>query len=303
MSLHKPDKKNICAVFVTFHPDDGLASRVERIARQVETVVIVDNHSGEPSAHQLRDLCSTVGASLIENTANHGIATALNQAALWAKQRGYEWLLTLDQDTVVADDMVAALMGVYETFPEQEMLAIIGSNYKDAKSGTLFVPSRLDNHYSWQETKTVITSGSLCSLAVYSVIGPFREDFFIDCVDFEYCLRARSRGFRIVLALKPLMEHSIGATSIHRLPWKTTGTSNHPPLRRYYMARNHLTLLREYVFTEPAWVCSSLYSFLKSTILMCLFEEEKMPKLKYSATGVVEGLFSTFTRRYYGRKP
>ena len=93
------------------------------------------------------------------------------------------------------------------------------------------------------------------------------------------------------------MQHAIGATTMHRLPWKMTGTSNHAPLRRYYMTRNRVVLLREYLFKEPAWVLRTAFAHLKSTILLCLFEQNKLPKLRYTAIGLLDGIFCNFGRR------
>lgn len=293
----KPCKKNTCAIIVTYHPDSGFEDRARRIALQVERALIVDNHSNNDEGALLRHLLGQLNnAELVQNERNLGIAVALNRGARWAVDHGYQWALTLDQDSVVADDIVETLSAVYEHFPEKEKLAIIGSNYRDSNSGRLLFRTDRDDGCSWQEVKTVITSGSLVSLQAYATIGSFREEFFMDCVDLEYCLRSRSRGFRIILARKPLMQHAIGASTMHKLPWKMTGTSNHSTVRRYYMTRNHLALAREYLLREPMWVLSTLYSRLKSTVLMCLFEENRLRKLEYTAIGAFDGLFSNFSR-------
>jgi len=263
---------------------------------QVSGVVVVDNNSGSAELSALKQMSSELGVHLILNNENLGIGAALNQGVRWAAEQGYTWVLMLDQDTVVAGDMVSTLAAVYEEFPEKEKLAVIGSNYRDSNGGNLFIPINQGDERSWQEVKTVITSGSLVSLAAYSALGPFREEFFMDCVDLEYCLRARSHGFRIVMTRKPLMDHALGATTMHTLPWKGTGTSNHLPVRRYYMTRNHIVLVREYLRKEPVWAISTLYSRLKSTILICLFEKNKFRKLGFTAIGIFDGLLSNFRR-------
>ncbi|HWY43215.1 MAG TPA: glycosyltransferase family 2 protein [Candidatus Sulfotelmatobacter sp.] len=258
---------------------------------------MVDNNSGSAERGALRQLSSEHGVHLIFNSENLGIGAALNQGVCWAAEEGYTWVLTLDQDSVVANDMVSTLASVYEELPEKENLAIIGSNYRDSNGGKLFISADRGDQRSWQEVKTVITSGSLVSLAAYSALGPFREEFFMDCVDLEYCLRARSHGFRIIVTRKPLMDHALGATTMHRLLWKRTGTSNHLPVRRYYMARNHVVLMREYIFREPLWVLRMVYSLLKSGILFLLFEQNRILKLKCSAMGLFDGLASNCGRR------
>lgn len=294
--MKSPTKETICGVVVTFHPDSDLPGRVERIARQVSQIVIVDNASGEPTIGQLRELGRSLPVQLIENSENRGIAAALNQGARWAAGRGYDWMLTMDQDSVVAENMVQTLSDVYQQFPAKERIAAIGSNYVDQNtSGKFLREEGLD--CTWREVKTLITSGSLISLAAYFLNGPFREDFFIDCVDLEYCLRARSRKLKLVIARETLMRHAVGAATVHRLPWKTTGTSNHSPVRRYYLGRNLMVLAREYLFTEPGWVLWAMCALFKIAGLMVFFEKDRIRKLRYVAVGVFDGLFGNFARK------
>jgi rhamnosyltransferase len=219
----------------------------------------------------------------------------------WAKEQGYSWALTLDQDTGPAEFMVETLLGVYEALNENEKdrIAIIGSGYLDASSQRCsFLQVHVPNGQPWVETKTVITSGSLVSISAFEIIGSFRDEFFIDFVDVDYCLRASSRGYKILLACKPLMQHTIGAMTMHRLPWKQTGTSNHPDLRRYYMARNLIVVLREYLFKETAFVLYLFWQQLKSTILMCLFEQRKLAKLRFMVVGILDGVTRNFNRKW-----
>ena len=38
------------------------------------------------------------------------------------------------------------------------------------------------------------------NLKIYKQVGLFRDDFFIDYIDTEYCLRIRQQGFNIIVA-------------------------------------------------------------------------------------------------------
>jgi rhamnosyltransferase len=295
-SLVSPSMATICGVIVTYRPDSEFFSRAQRLSRQLAKVVAVDNGSSESSVGELRELADKENLHLILNHRNEGVARALNQGAEWATAHGFDWILTLDQDTLVEHDMVESLCAVYHTFPDQTKLAMIGSNYTDSVLRTPFLTANGDNDRSWLEVKTTITSGSLIPLSAYSIIGPFREELFIDCVDFEYCLRARSMGFRVIMTRKPLMQHGIGNVTMHDLPWKTTTTSNHSPARRYFMTRNQLVLAREYLWSEPIWTAAMLYTHLKATILMFFFEKDVLHKLRFTGMGVWDGLLSNFKR-------
>jgi rhamnosyltransferase len=281
--------EHICAVFVTFRPDKDFPGRVAIVKRQVACVVIVDNGSDPPAVEMLRRVSSGSNIHLIPNHDNLGIATALNQGVRYAKTRGYSWALTFDQDTVADDKMVGTLLDVYANFDKKEKIAVLGSGYRIENGGNPLLNEKGDR-YAWVEQKDVITSGSLMSIAVFDVIGPFRDRFFIDHVDTEYCLRARSKGFKIIVTRMPIMQHDIGASSTHLLLWKRTGTTNHSALRRYYNTRNLFALVREYLFREPIWAISTLYSWAKGIVLVCLFERERLTKLKSIASGVLHGL-------------
>lgn len=292
MSNIVPQKENICAIIVTYFPDANFTSRVKNIAKQVNQVIIIDNHSDDSYVKVLQDLSYRLSIHLILNSDNVGVATALNQGMTEVKKQGYAWALLLDQDTDPTDSMVELLIDTYNSFPQKDILAVIGSNYFNAINNKTNLSFKDDSE--WAEQKTVITSGSLISLKVFEIVGCFRDQFFIDHVDDEYCLRARSKGFKIIMTRKPAMTHTIGNVKIHRLLWRKVGTSNHAAFRRYYMTRNHIVLVREYWSKELSWVLTTLYFKLKSILLMCLFEKSQLKKLKFIVIGFFDGCVSNF---------
>jgi rhamnosyltransferase len=286
-----PVAQTICAVIVTYHPDSDLFDRIERVAKQVAQTVIVDNGSPGSCIEQIRKVADKLAMHLILNASNEGIACALNEGARWAVSRGYRWVLTLDQDTVVAPDMIDSLAEVFRCYPFPERLAVIGSNYRHKANGRVLCDDMIGSNGSpGREMKTVLTSGSLVSADAFQAIGGFRDEFFIDCVDHEYCLRARAHGFNIMMTSKPVMEHGLGYLTEHRLLWRKVGTSNHSPARRYFMTRNTLILAREYIGTEPQWILRYLWASVKSILLVCLFEKERIPKVKNIIRGCIDGI-------------
>jgi rhamnosyltransferase len=291
------EKKNILAIVVTYHPDSSFAERFERLVGQVGAMLIVDNNSDTSVVSMLRETASRLNMALILNSENVGLAAALNMGVAHAIAKGYRWVLLFDQDTVPGGKVFEGLREAYDDFPHKEKLAVIGSNYSGAQTGKLRFSARATNGCSWKERRAVITSGSLISLPVYGKLGPFRDEYFVDCVDLEYCLRARSKGFHVIVASKPLMIHDVGKPTRHRLPWQEIDVSNHSRVRRYYMIRNNIDLAKKYILQEPAWVLASLWTRFKSVILLCIFEDDKLAKLRYSTMGLFDGLFSKFDRK------
>jgi len=241
----------------------------------------------------LRDVCARSAAvDLIANRENRGVAAALNQGIEWARARGYAWALTLDQDTMPMDRLVPTLAAVYDDARATKRIAVIGSNYVDDDPGGEDYRRRAggDVGRGWIETATVLTSGSAVSLRASEVIGPFRDELFIDHVDHEYCLRARARGFSVILARAPLMTHSIGEATTHRLLGKEFRTESHPVQRWYFTTRNLIVVVRQYWRREFRWALAAVVWHVKTTAMMAVFEEERLAKLREVAVGAWDGL-------------
>lgn len=276
----------VCAVVVTYFPDEGFAERLTSLLPQVDALVVVDNTPAPGCAQQLMALRKSVGQiRLIENHRNAGIAAALNQGLEHALQTGCKWLLTLDQDTRCYPDMVATLLQVHEAC--EPKAAVIGSNYFDSQNHQLKVPA--GGETECLEQKTVITSGSLVDADVAQAVGGFREDYFIDQVDHEFCLRVRTHGYRVVISRKPVMEHSVGGPGGARLPLLGI-LPNHPPLRKYYIARNTVVTVVKYWRSEPDWCLRRSVRLLLGLLLMSTLEKQRLAKVRAFAAGFMDGV-------------
>jgi rhamnosyltransferase len=281
----------VCAVVVTYHPDQQFPARLRRIVPQVGTTFIVDNGSSDAGMQMLRGAAAGAAATLVCNFENLGIATALNIGARRAVAEGFAWALLLDQDTEVDHDMVESLLATHASFPDGDRVAIVGTRFRDT-TGHSIEPIRLEARGElWEEVESAITSGSLLSLRAYSAIAPFRDEFFIDYVDTEFCFRARAAGYRVIQTRRPLMSHTIGAPTSHKLPWTTKWTTNHSPDRRYYIARNNTVLLREYGASgSRRWRFKSFVRCFRLVKRIALYEQDKARKIYAVWQGWWDGL-------------
>jgi rhamnosyltransferase len=294
------NRRDVCAIAVTYHPDTEFPARIRRLLPQVNALVIVDNGSGESAIKMLRELAANPVITLVLNSDNLGIARALNIGVQRAAALGFSWVLLLDQDSCVDDDMLQTLFAVEAAFPNREQLAVIGAGARDVNkdSGEASHDVRAD---PWEEVKFVITSGSLIPLAAHSVIGPFREELFIDSVDIDYCFRARAKGFRLITTRKPLMSHAIGAITRHNWLWMRKWTFNHSADRRYYIARNDTVMLREYGnYAYGLWALKSLGRCFRLCKRIVLYEQMKANKIIAVAQGWWDGLRGHLGPRGHG---
>ncbi len=284
-----PSQEDVCAVIITFNPDNEFHKRLSLVASQVRHVFIVDNHSTPDTFNNIRDAVSDK-VEIIENQSNLGIATALNQGLRKASASGFKWALTLDQDSVVDSDMVSRLLAIVRANPTPQKIGVIGSNARSKISSQL-ARRYDDSSGGYAEEKTVITSGSLTSVPVYEKVGPFRDDFFIEGVDLEYCLRVRKHGFKVYCSRDALMTHSGGMGKEHRFFGKVVLVANHSPWRYYYMVRNFTAIVRMYFFSEFSWIIGSSINFLKTFVKITAFEENKFRKYVAMAKGIKDGMF------------
>ncbi|MGH8602776.1 MAG: glycosyltransferase family 2 protein, partial [Gammaproteobacteria bacterium] len=130
---------------------------------------------------------------------------------------------------------------------------------------------------------------SLVDVATAHHAGGFREDYFIDQVDHEFCLRMRAHGYRVVITRRTVMEHSVGEPSGPYIPLLGVMPS-HSPLRKYYITRNTLITVADYWRTEPEWCMRRAMRLLLGLALMALMEKQRSAKLKAFAAGIIDGL-------------
>src|SRR4051812_36747623 len=109
-------RAEVCAVIVTYYPDEKLLERTAAICAQVGAVLIVDNTSEPTKTENVAQLATFLRCGFIRNTINRGVATALNQGFTWAKERGFRWILALDQDSRAEGFMIDTLLEVCNSF-------------------------------------------------------------------------------------------------------------------------------------------------------------------------------------------
>lgn len=260
----------MCAVVVTHFPPPDFGARLSLVMAQVEGVVVVDNTPTPAARLDLPGKEAGVRLQLIANGENRGIATALNQGLACALEMGYDWVLTLDQDTTCSDDLVSVLMELATACPLRP--AVVGSNHE--RPG-----GRREGACAFEERHVVITSGSLIDARFCREIGAFRDAFFIDQVDFEYCLRVRSHGRKVVIAWDAVMQHAIGDEH-----------GRHSALREYYIARNAIALVSEYFRREPEWCRRRLADLVGDVWHVIIRDRQRVAKVRAISAGVLDAL-------------
>ena len=228
---------------------------------------------------------------------NIGLGAAYNLAARWAREEGATHLLLLDQDSVPASGMVAALM---EAFKQPGPVAAVGPLWRDSRT-------REDGFFvrlvPWGARKYepaageivpvdfLISSGSLISLAALADIGPFDESLFIEHVDTDWALRARARGYRLYGVADARLDHALGdaALSASPLGLRRRRFFLYKPERNYYLLRNSVALWRRH-YAPWRWIIHDVRRTFLLMLFYALFVPPRLARLRSMFRAVRDGL-------------
>ena len=238
----------ILAIVVAYFPDKPVDEIIRNFEREVDTVMVVDNTNN-----------------------NIGVAAALNQGLKRAIDEGYDWLLTMDQDSIFEEGALKELKSV--AFTCKENVALVSPFHfikKTPKSSVV------------QEVMITMTSGNLLRVSAAKKVGPFEEKLFIDSVDNEYCLRLRKFGFKVIRVNQSILHHRLGTPRENSFGFSTT---THSATRRYYITRNMLYVMSKYF---PQFFFFGSKELIKSFVLILLVEDDKKQKIKSILKGITD---------------
>jgi len=281
-------KKNICAVVVTFHPCEEDIANLGAIRCEVEHAVVVDNGSEATTLAVLRAVCSQLDIDLIENGVNLGIGAALNTGVRRALELQSQWIVLFDQDSTPKPGMVKRLLLAFDNHPQKDKVGIVVPLYVDRRSG---LPLRTVRAVGGALIAAQ-TSGSLMPVAVFEKIGWFDEKFFIDCVDFDYCLRLTTSGGMIEECRDAILLHKPGSLQSHRLFGRELFTTyNYSPTRHYYQTRNSIWLFRKHSRNHFLICTRFVVSNILKIFVKTFDDTNRWAKWRAAICGFADGVF------------
>jgi rhamnosyltransferase len=276
-----PSGSLVLAVVVSYFGGGKLPATVDALVKQVGKVLVVDNGSDDQTFVVIRQLQADGKIVLVALGENRGLGYALNVGARLADSWGFKWILTMDQDSVADPTMVTSMLAMAECDPcvrcVSPNIVVHGRPVLSLKTGPV---------------SYAITSGNLVHLDIWKAAGPFNEDYFIDCIDFDFSLRARARGYAIHKSPAALLYHELGESPAARRLLERFYTQ-HSPVRRYYMFRNFMYLAQSHVMREPKFIAKLVLSHALLLALMVFYE----PLLRENVRLIGQGLLDFFRGR------
>lgn len=277
---------SVAAVIITYNVENDFENRINKIKGKVDEIIVVDNGSNSETISMLKKLEKEITIIYLEE--NKGIAYALNRGIEYSIEKGYGWILTLDHDSIVTDDMIRNMLKCYESFDEElkeKVAMLVPVHVEEKEYQSSGDKEKISKPYI--EVLTEITSGALTKADIYNNVGLYDEKLFIDLVDHDYCLSLKRKGFKIIQVNSAVLIHNLGESIkknilglIKMIP------TNHSPLRRYYMSRNRHYIWDKYKEDFPSWVLTDKRRFITENLKIILFEDRKIEKFKYIKKGI-----------------
>ncbi|RYC68543.1 MULTISPECIES: glycosyltransferase [Spirosoma] len=266
----------VAGAIVLYNSEISVIDNIKSYINQVDTLFVVDN-SETINESLIMSLETFFNIKYIFNGQNLGIANALNIAANAAINHGFDYLLTMDDDTLVPDNMVARMV-TFLSERESDKIGILAAQSTPHLAGE-----------SHRYVYVTITSGNLLNLKAYKQCGPFLEKLFIDWVDHEYCMRLARNGYSVIELNYLLLNHRLGIRKHVSILGKTIHWTSHNPTRVYYRFRNTSYVMWKYAFYIPSkYYLIFMYELLKDVSKNMWLEDKRLYRSKMMLKGVLD---------------
>jgi GT2 family glycosyltransferase len=209
--------------------------------------IVVDNASDEDPGPTIASRFAE--AIVIRNDRNLGFAGGMNVGVRRALERGSDYVLLLNNDTVVDRSMVRALVTTAGAHPDAGIISplvldrdapdvVLSAGWSfDPRRGhpgrPLLAGERADERLRGSR-EIDASSGEAMLVAATTIrdLGLLDEDLYLRLEDVDWSLRMRAAGRRNYVTLDARLWHSGSASS----------GGAHSPLTAYYHTRNILTV-------------------------------------------------------------
>ena len=195
--------------------------------------IIVDNGSTDDSVVEITKRFPEV--TLIETDKNLGYAGGNNVGIEHALKQGADFVLLLNNDTIVDKHFIQALLGssqdhpnvgIFGAYPirmtDPEKLDHLGGRW-NSKTATfdLIGLGKVKGFKTEQSLDYVCGCSILIRRQVFEKIGLLEPTFFLFWEEADFCMRAKKAGFGVEICYEAKLLHKVSASFVGGTPHKT----------------------------------------------------------------------------------
>lgn len=207
-------------------------------------IIVVDNGSSDDSVDAISNQYPEI--KIIQTGANLGYAGGNNVGIRWALEHNADFVMVLNNDTIVAKDMLSHLVKV--SFLDDRIGLLGPTNYYHSEPNVIWATGAIleklptagykilgdgDSDRSWKvatQVDALLGSCMLIKNKVFNKINLFDERFFLCWEEFDFSERANNAGFKCFFVPEAKIWHKVGSA---------LGPVE-SPLRSYFNIRNRL---------------------------------------------------------------
>jgi rhamnosyltransferase len=180
--------RKISVGFVIYNPESNFTERLQQVVGQGFDVYVFDN---TPWKTSVRDLSITnQNIKYLTVGKNVGLGLGMSSVCAQAYYAGNSTLLFFDQDTIFSRETLDFIENYYlGKLSLASAYSAVAFNAKGNENAA--------NSECFWDVDMVINSGSLFFLDNLKKMGWHSEKYFVDCVDYEFCLNSHNSGFKV----------------------------------------------------------------------------------------------------------
>lgn len=270
----------VLGIVILYYPDQEVIQNISSYINCVDKLIVWENTPLDEQRSICFDPCVKQKIMECGVGRNVGIGIPLNEAVQYGLTNSFTHLLTMDQDSCFGENMFPAYL---------QSIAIIHDKEKEIASFSANTHTYEELTPEIEDIDICITSGTIYRLDVFKNVGTFRDDFFIDAIDTEFCFRLRRKGFKMLQLNKIFMHHVLGDVTVTPFLWGKLISPNYSAQRTYYLIRNSLILKKKYPEYRQSANHFKTILFWRA-ICIVFVESDKWNKFKAMLLGIYHSM-------------
>lgn len=222
--------KKICIILVNYNGAEDTIECIKSLQENEKKIdyeiVVVDNKSTDDSVQKLRNIKDI---KLIESDENLGFAKGNNLGIKYAVENNFDYILLLNNDTVVEVDAIFKLQQYIEQekdvgivaprimyYSNKNLINYCGGHIDWLKCATIhenyknkFDESMPKNFY----TEFITGCCMLIKKEVIKDVGMLPEEYFMYFEDADYCVQVKEKGYKLAVNTESTIYHKVSVSS------------------------------------------------------------------------------------------
>lgn len=269
----------ICSVIVTYNRKELLIRNIRSLLKQTKTndILIVDNHSTDGT----KDLLCTEGilsygnVQYIDTGKNVGGAGGFYVGMKYAYEKGYQWIVLMDDDGYcLKNDVIERLYVAANRYSDPMVVnaCVVKNNCEltfqlNGCNDIQKIKSEVKDGLYWGDINPFNTT--FVPREIIKKIGFPRKEFFIYGDEFEYLSRIKANGYKVATVVDAIYYHPENSkpqnfvvfgkkVKVYDMPiWKNyCSVRNKTFTLRLYGMKNRTTISWAKIQILEAWCCS-----------------------------------------------